>query len=73
MMESRLCLYDNSLKLIEQSIPISKIRELHFFEEYVKLKFNIGNDESELQKFNEFNKKIKSKLRALEEEYKPYM
>ncbi len=73
MMESILCLYDNSLKLIEQSIPISKIRELHFFEEYVKLKFNIGNDESELQKFNEFNKKIKSKLRALEEEYKPYM
>ena len=73
MLESILFLYDNALKLIEQSIPISKIRELKFFEEYVKLKFNIGNDESEFSKFNGFNKKVKTKLRSLEEEYKPYM
>ena len=37
------------------------------------IQFNIGNDESEFSKFNDFNKKVKTKLRSLEEEYKPYM
>lgn len=73
MMESILVIYDNSLKLIEKLIPISKIKQLGFFEEYIKLKFNIGNENSELEKFKEFNKKVKLELRKLEEEYKPHM
>lgn len=73
MMESILVIYDNSLKLIEKLIPISKIKQLGFFEEYIKLKFNIGNKNSELEKFKEFNKKVKIELRKLEEEYKPHM
>ena len=73
MMESILVIYDNSMKLIEKLIPISKIKELGFFEEYIKLKFNIGNESSELEKFKEFNKKVKHELRKLEEEYKPHM
>ena len=73
MMESILVIYDNSLKLIEKLIPISKIKQLGFFEEYIKLKFNIGNKNSELEKFKEFNKKVKLELRKLEEEYKPHM
>ena len=73
MMESILVIYDNSMKLIEKLIPISKIKELGFFEEYIKLKFNIGNESSELEKFKEFNKKVKQELRKLEEEYKPHM
>ena len=73
MMESILVIYDNSMKLIEKLIPISKIKELGFFEEYIKLKFIIGNESSELEKFKEFNKKVKQELRKLEEEYKPHM
>ena len=73
MMESILVIYDNSMKLIDKLIPISKIKELGFFEEYIKLKFNIGNESSELEKFKEFNKKVKQELRKLEEEYKPHM
>lgn len=73
MMESILVIYDSSIKLIEESIPISKIKQLGIFEEYIKLKFNIGNEETELIKFKEFNKKVKSELRKLEEEYKPHM
>lgn len=73
MMESIIVIYDGSMKLIEKSIPISKIKQLGFFEEYIKLKFNIGNENSELYKFKDFNKKVKSGLRKLEEEYKPHM
>lgn len=73
MMESILVIYDSSIKLIEESIPISKIKQLGIYEEYIKLKFNIGNEETELIKFKEFNKKVKSELRKLEEEYKPHM
>lgn len=73
MMESILAIYYNSKRLIEESIPISKIKQLGFFDEYIKLKFNIGNEISELDKFKEFNKRVKSELRKLEEEYKPHM
>lgn len=71
MMEAILNLYNNSLKIIEKSIPISKIKELGFFEEYMKLKFNIKNDE--LGKFKEFNTRMKEAFRNLEEEYKPHI
>lgn len=73
MMESILVIYVNSLKLVEKLIPISKIKEQGFFEEYIKLKFNIGNETEDLEKFKEFNKNVKLKLRKLEEEYKPHM
>ena len=73
MMETIVLLYENSLKLIEQSsIPISKIKELGFVEEYNSLKATIKNEEEELQKFDEVNKRIRTKLRELEEEYKPH-
>ena len=71
MMEAILNLYNNSLKIIEKSIPISKIKELGFFEEYMKLKFNIKNDE--LGKFKDFNTRMKEAFRNLEEEYKPHI
>lgn len=73
MMESILVIYYNSERLIEEAIPISKIKQLGFFDEYIKLKFNIGNEISELDKFKEFNKRVKSELRKLEEEYKPHI
>ena len=64
MMNSILIIYKNSLKLIQKGIPISKVKELGIFEEYVKLKFTIKNDE--ITKFNEFNKSVKDRLKQLE-------
>ena len=73
MMESIVVLYDNGNKLISNSIPISKIKETGFFEEYVKLKFSIGNNEEDLEIFKVFNKKIKTEFRKIEEEYKMHI
>ena len=72
MMESIIVIYNNSLKLIEKSIPISRIRELKLFEEYIKLKFYIGNEENDFSKFKDFNKKVKSQLRKVEDEYEGF-
>lgn len=67
MMQTIILLYDRSLKLIAKRIPLSEIRKLGFFDEYVKLKFNVDNDE--IAKFSEINSQIKNRLKRLEEEY----
>lgn len=71
MMNSILIIYKNSLKLIQKGIPISKVKELGIFEEYVKLKFTIKNDE--MTKFNEFNKSVKDRLKQLEKTYENHI
>lgn len=70
MMSSVLKLYKLSLKLIDRGIPISKIKELGIFDEYIKLKFNIKDNE--LNKFDEFDKKSSELLMRLQEEYKEH-
>ena len=39
--------YDTANRLIKESIPISRIKQAGFFEEYVKIKFDIGNEISD--------------------------
>lgn len=73
MMETALILYDTANRLIKESIPISRIKQAGFFEEYVKIKFDIGNDESEMEKFKALNKRIKSEFRKIEEEYEMHI
>ena len=58
MMQTIILLYERALKLIEK---------LGFFEEYVKLKMNVANDD--LGKFSELNSRIKNRLKKLEDEY----
>lgn len=67
MMQSIILLYDRSLKLIQKRIPLSEIKKLGFFEEYVKLKNVVANDD--IGKFSDLNSQIKSKLKKLEDEY----
>lgn len=67
MMQTIILLYDRSLKLIEKRIPLSEIKKLGFFEEYVKLKNNVANDD--IGKFSDLNLRIKNMLKKLEEEY----
>lgn len=71
MMKSLLKAYQMILRLIERGVPISKIKELGIFEEYIKLKFNIRNDE--LAKFDEFDKQVVEKLKLVAEQYKEHM
>lgn len=67
MMQTIILLYERALKLIEERIPLSEIKKLGFFEEYVKLKMNVANDD--LGKFSELNSRIKNRLKKLEDEY----
>lgn len=67
MMQTIILLYERALKLIEKRIPLSEIKKLGFFEEYVKLKMNVANDD--LGKFSELNSWIKNRLKKLEDEY----
>ena len=67
MMRTIILLYERALKLIEKRIPLSEIKKLGFFEEYVKLKMNVANDD--LGKFSELNSRIKNRLKRLEDEY----
>ena len=67
MMQTIILLYERALKLIEKRIPLSEIKKLGFFEEYVKLKMNVANDH--LGKFSELNSRIKNRLKKLEDEY----
>ena len=67
MMQTIILLYERALKLIEKRIPLSEIKKLGFFEEYVKLKMNFANDD--LGKFSELNSRIKNRLKKLEDEY----
>lgn len=67
MMQTIILLYDRSLKLIQKRIPLSEIKKLGFFEEYIKIKNNVDN--SDIAKFSDFNAQIKNRLKKLEEEY----
>lgn len=71
MMRSILLIYDGALKIINKSIPISKIRELGVLKNYIKLKNEISNDE--LDKFKLFNTKVKESFRKLEEDYEKHV
>lgn len=71
MMETIVLIYERSLKLINKAIPISEIRKLGILEEYKQIKNNIKNDE--IEKIEEFNMKIKNKLKKLEDEYKKHI
>ncbi len=71
MLKSILNLYTESAKLVEKGIPISKIKALGLFEAYIKLKFNVKNEE--IFKFDEFDQNVLEKLKQLDEEYKDYM
>ena len=71
MMQTILLINERALKLIQKSIPLSEIKKTGIFSEYKEIKNNIRNDE--LDKIDEFQVKIKNKLKKLEEEYKEHI
>lgn len=71
MMETIILIYDRALKLINKGIPISEIKKTGLLEEYNELKYNVKNDE--IEKIDEFDVRIKNRLKKLEEEYREHI
>lgn len=71
MMEAIIIIYERALKLINKGIPISEIKKTGIFEEYKEIKNTVRNDE--VEKIDEFDVKVKNKLKKLEEDYKEHI
>jgi len=63
MMDLLLFLHNKASDLINMGIPISQIKATGFFDDIVKVKYNIGNDE--LEKFEYLKEKYAEGLNAL--------
>jgi V/A-type H+-transporting ATPase subunit A len=70
MAESILNLYTKAGKIVEKGIPISKIKEYGLFEEYIKMKLEVSNEE--YNKYDEFDAKVNKIMSDLDIEYKDY-
>ncbi|WHH61677.1 V-type ATP synthase subunit A [Petroclostridium sp. X23] len=68
MMETILELYNKSKILIQKNIPVSVLRNTGIFDDLIKIKYTIGNEE--LEKFDEIHKKIDAVYNELKEKYK---
>ena len=71
MIKAIILIYERSLKLIEKGIPISAIKKTCLLDEYKRIKFEIDN--SSLEKFDDFEMKIKVELKKIDEEYKNHV
>ncbi|NLU31067.1 MAG: V-type ATP synthase subunit A [Clostridiaceae bacterium] len=67
MMKSVLRLHDQAAKLVAKGIPVSVIRKTGVFEEVVKAKYTIPNDDMEA--FEELDSRIESVLSGIDEDY----
>ena len=71
LMNTIILLYERALKLVNKGIPMSRIKELGYFEEYKKLKYHVGN--GQLEQFEQINRKYKEGLKKLEAEYQEHI
>lgn len=68
MMDSILRLYDGSLKLIPMGIPISVIRKAGVFDDVIRMKYNISNED--LGAFDTLNQSVEKTLAEIQADYK---
>ena len=71
MMDLVVFLYKKSLELIEKGIPLFEIKKLGFFEKYLKLKYEINNND--ILKFNEYKDEFKKVFNKLEDDYEAHI
>ena len=71
MLKAIILIYERALKLIEKGIPISVIKNTGLLDEYKKLKFEIANNE--LERFDDFELKVKTELKKVQEQYKNHI
>lgn len=67
MLQVIVALYDEALKCIQKDIPISVIRKEQVFEDVIKMKYDIANNE--IYKLDELRDKIKSDFKELMNKY----
>lgn len=63
MMDIILFLHNEAYEIIHRGVPISHIKEMGLFEDIVKIKYTVGNDE--LEKIKELKEKFKEDLDKL--------
>ncbi len=67
MMDTILILYNECKKLVERNIPVSVIRKTGIFDEVIRMKYAIGNDDSE--GFEKLVGKIYEVLNKISDDY----
>ena len=68
MMDSILRLYEKTTRLVSLGIPVSVIRKSGVFEELIRIKYNISNEDTGA--FDELNMKLETRLDEIESDYK---
>lgn len=67
MMDTILILYHESKKLVEKNIPVSVIRKTGIFDEVIRMKYSIDNEN--MKGFDELTEKIHSILSKINDDY----
>lgn len=70
MMEIILYLHEKSKELVERGIPMSQVRQTGIYEDLIKMKYNIKNDQ--LGDFDKLYKKIDRVVDEVKESYKRF-
>ena len=70
MMEIIMFLYDESKPIVARGIPVSQIRKTGIFDDLVKMKYTIGNED--MTPFDELKKKIKQAFTQVNDSYKGF-
>lgn len=63
MMDIILFLHNRAYEIIRKDVPISHIKQMGLFEEVIKIKYSVGNDE--LDKIEEIRKNLDESLKSL--------
>jgi len=68
MMDSILRFYEKAVKLVSLGVPVSVIRKSGVFEELIRIKYNISNED--FGAFDDLNRRIEETLDEIEADYK---
>ncbi len=70
MMEIIIILYNTSKKLVTRGIPVSQLRKTGIFDELIKMKYTINNED--FSQFDEFKKRIEGFYTEVTNSYKGF-
>jgi len=68
MMDSILRFYEKAVELVSIGVPVSVIRKSGAFEELIRIKYNIPNDD--FSAFEDLNGRLEKILEEIEAEYR---
>ena len=71
MMRLVINIYEEALELVQKGIPMSELKKVSFFEEYVKIKNEISNQD--MDKIDEKEEKYKDELTKIKKSYEGHL